>query len=80
MAFQYPDYLVKENVLAEPLSEAEKRVLRLHNSGMNTEQILEMCSFTRSTLKFHNRNIYRKLGVKNKTDALLAAKQLGIVE
>ncbi|MGI6499925.1 MAG: LuxR C-terminal-related transcriptional regulator [Anaerostipes sp.] len=80
MAFQYPDYLVKENVLAEPLSEGEKRVLRLHNSGMSTEQILEMCSFTKSTLKFHNSNIYRKLGVKNKADALLAAKQLGLVE
>ena len=78
-ACYYPNYLKREMVLAEPLTETEKRMLQLHSSGYGTKEILELLQITERTFWFHNSNIYKKLGVKNKSEAILAAKQIGIV-
>ena len=79
MAFQYPAYLAEEKVLAVPLSDMEKRILQMHCAGVDSRKIQELCDIKERTLKFHNANIYKKLGVKNKSEAIIAAKQLDIV-
>ncbi|WP_167957552.1 LuxR C-terminal-related transcriptional regulator [Anaerosporobacter faecicola] len=78
MAVWYPDYLKEESMLKEPLTETEKRILKLLCSGASTEEICNICVCTTSTIKFHNRNIYRKLGVKNRADAEREAVKLGL--
>ena len=78
-AFQYPNYLCQELLLKEPLTDMEQKILQLNSSGKSSAQIQELCRITERTLRFHNGNIYKKLGVKTKSEAILAAKQLGLV-
>lgn len=54
----------------ETLTEREKEIYDMHIAGKNTKEILEETGITENTLKFHNRNIYGKLGVKSKKELL----------
>ena len=47
----------------------ERRILLLYANGEPTDGILKKLGITSNTLKFHSRNIYRKLGVKNRQEA-----------
>lgn len=78
MTMLYPNYLKVKSVLSEPLSNMEKQVLDMHIKGVESGQICELCAFSYNTLKFHNHNIYKKLGVSNKNDAIRIAKELGL--
>ena len=78
MAFYYPDYLKVKEVLAAELTDAEHQILRYYCQGIEAKKICEMCHFTYNTLKFHNRNLYHKLGVNNRAEAERKAKELGL--
>ena len=79
MSLYYQDYLKKDSALKEPLTGMEKQILRLHTLGKTTKQITELCEITENTLKFHNKNLYKKLGAGNKNEAVQIAKQLGLI-
>ncbi len=69
-----PDaYQVFLKGLAE-LTPAEKRILSLYMEDFSTQEILEQLSIKESTLRFHNKNIYSKLGVSSKKQAVLYAR------
>ncbi len=75
----YPDYLKyipKETV---NFTKREAQVLALLCSGMSMEEICEKLGITYAGLKKHNRNIYRKLEVKDRADAERKALQMGLV-
>lgn len=78
MVLWYPKYLEKEVRLENPLTDMEAHILKLLCSGASTKDICEMCNCTINNLKFHNRNIYRKLGVNKRADAEREAARLGI--
>lgn len=78
MAVHYPNYLKVQEVLTEELTDAEKQILHLYCQGVESKQVCDLCRFTYNTLKFHNRNIYRKLGVNNRQEAERKAKELGL--
>lgn len=78
MALWYPKYLAKDVCLEEPLTEMESYILKLLCSGASTKDICEICNCTINNLKFHNRNIYRKLGVNKRADAEREAVRLGL--
>lgn len=80
MARFYPDYLNAANKLKEQLTKKEAEILRLLHYGKTTEEICELCKISYSGLKFHNRNIYRKLGVSNRQEAERKAVLLRIVD
>ena len=69
MAHFYPDYLKTELVRTEIFTEKELGVLKLLCQGISTKEICERCGITYNSLKFHKKNIYKKLGVKNRQDA-----------
>lgn len=75
MAVYFPEYLKEEKVLKEPLTEMEKTIIKLMLKALSTKEI---CNFSYSTLKFHNRNIYRKLGVNSRKEAEAVVKKLGL--
>lgn len=79
MTFWYPNYMEEDTILEEPLTEMEKRILQLHAGGKTTRQIKELCKITDNTLKFHNKNIYKKLDAKNKSEAVQTARKHGLV-
>lgn len=78
MAENYPSYLVPLTTLKEPLTDTEKRILALLCTNANLEEIGTICDISYNTVRYHNKNIYRKLGVENRSQAKLLAKQLGL--
>ena len=65
--------------LIEPLSERELEVLQLVAEGLSNREIGERLFLALSTVKGHNRNIYDKLQVQRRTEAIARARELGIL-
>jgi LuxR family maltose regulon positive regulatory protein len=65
--------------LVEPLSERELEVLQLIAEGLTNPEIAARLYVTLNTVKVHTRNIYGKLGVNNRTQAVARARALGIL-
>lgn len=55
------------------LSEKERAVLAELAKGLSNRQIAQTLWLSEQTVKFHLRNVYRKLGVANRTEALRLA-------
>ena len=55
--------------LAHSLTRRELEILRLVAEGSSNSQLAQMLWVTEQTVKFHLSNIYRKLDVKNRTEA-----------
>jgi len=62
--------------LAEPLSARELEVLGLIDQGLSNPQIAEKLTVAPSTVKTHINNIYGKLGVQSRLQAVKKAKEL----
>ncbi len=60
------------------LSERERSVLRLMASGSTNPEIAETLHLSRHTVKEHTSSVYRKLGVRNRTEAVQRAQRLGL--
>lgn len=63
----------------QALTKTEKAVLRLYLQGNGTKDVLTALDITENTLKYHNRNIYSKLGVSSRKELLALAKSCDIV-
>ena len=66
-------------VLVEPLSEREIEVLRLLTVGLSNREIAEKLFISAGTAKTHIHNLCGKLGVHNRTEAAMRARELGLV-
>lgn len=62
------------------LSEREFEILGSLARGLSNKQIAQTLWLTEQTIKFHLTNMYRKLGVANRTEAARYAYQHGLVE
>lgn len=69
----------KRFALKEPLSKRELTILELVAEGMTDKSIADTLSIALSTVKTHTGNIYGKMGVKNRMQAISKARQLGLV-
>ena len=78
MAENFPNYLMTAEAPEEPLTKTERRVLHLLCEGLNAEEICSVMDISYSGIKFHNKNIYRKMGVNNRTEAVRKAFLLGM--
>lgn len=65
--------------LAEPLSGREIEVLSLIAEGLTNREIAERLYIAPTTVKVHARNIFGKLGVHNRTQAVATARVLGLL-
>jgi LuxR family maltose regulon positive regulatory protein len=65
--------------LAEPLSDRELEVLRLIADGHSNQAIADRLVVAISTVKKHVNNIYGKLDVQSRTQALLRARELNLL-
>ena len=68
-----------ESGYIEPLSEREIEVLQLIAEGLTNSEIASRLVLSLGTVKTHARNIYGKLGVHNRTEAVARARVLGIL-
>ena len=62
------------------LTERELSILQGLARGLSNEAIAKELWIARQTVKFHVRNVYRKLGVSNRTEAARYAYRHGLVE
>lgn len=69
-----------DSSLLEPLSERELEVLRLVAQGLSNREIGKRLYRALDTIKGHNRRIYGKLQVKNRTEAVAKARELGLLQ
>jgi len=67
------------DILPEPLSEREIELLGLIASGLSNKEIAETLFITEGTVKNHITHILGKLGVRDRTQAALKAKELGVI-
>ena len=65
------DFEILNEKLTTPLSEREFEVLLLSLNGKSNSEIGETLFISQSTVKFHLRNTYGKLGVSNRKEALV---------
>ena len=65
----------REVPLADQLSEREKQVLRLVAAGLANKQIARRLGIAESTVKVHTGNIFRHIGVTDRTSAALWARE-----
>lgn len=72
--------LPREQPLIEPLSARELEVLHLIAQGLSNRAISERLFLALSTVKGHNRNIYGKLQVQRRTEAVARARELGLLD
>ena len=61
------------------LSEREKEILQLLVKGMSYKLIADACFLSIDTVKFHIKNIYEKLQVNSKAEAVAKAFKSGLV-
>jgi DNA-binding NarL/FixJ family response regulator len=69
-----------ERVSAPALSARELSVLELVATGMSNREIGATLFVSETTIKFHLKNIYAKLGVDDRTEAAFVALQRGIIK
>lgn len=58
------------------LTPTEKMIFDAYIARMSTKEVMAMLNITENTLKFHNKNIYHKLGVSSRKELLEIYKQL----
>ncbi len=64
---------------AASISPREQQVLQLVSAGLSNREIAARFSISASTVKTHLENIYRKLGVNSRTQAVAQAQALKLV-
>jgi LuxR family maltose regulon positive regulatory protein len=77
-----PDFTrptVQQTALIEPLTGREMEVLLCLAGGLSNAEIGQRLFISLPTVKSHTRNIYGKLGVHNRKEAVARARALGIL-
>jgi len=68
-----------EAALPEPLSEREREILGLIAQGMSNGEIADKLSLAEGTVKNYVTNVLQKLDVRDRTQAALRARELGLI-
>jgi ATP/maltotriose-dependent transcriptional regulator MalT len=63
----------------EPLTAREQEVLRLLAAGLSNKEIAERLVLSEGTIKTHAHNLYGKLGVKSRAQAIARATSLNLI-
>ncbi|MCR4923999.1 MAG: LuxR C-terminal-related transcriptional regulator [Lachnospiraceae bacterium] len=79
ISLYFPDYLRNTEKEDVEFTKREMQVLTRLCMGLSTDKICEELGISYAGLKKHNRNIYKKLGAKDRADAERKAIQSGIV-
>jgi two-component system response regulator DesR len=61
------------------LTDRERAVLELMASGATNPEIAEQLHLSKHTIKEHTSSVYRKLGVRNRTEAVQRGQRLGLL-
>ena len=73
------EFVFFEGEVIEPLSDREIEILQYIAEGLSNQQIAYKLHLSLSTVKVHTYNIYRKLNVHSRVQAVSRAKALSII-
>ena len=79
MAKQYPGYMSFQGKLEESIEDKALQILKLQALGRSNEVIAEELHISVSTVKYHCRENYRKLGVNGKAAAIAEARKRRLI-
>ncbi|HRE28181.1 MAG TPA: LuxR C-terminal-related transcriptional regulator, partial [Anaerolineales bacterium] len=65
--------------LVEPLTDREGEIVRLLTAGLSNAEIAERLFLAPSTIKWYLSEVYGKLGVRRRTEAVARARELGLI-
>lgn len=66
--------------LFESLTDKERNLLRYVSLGLSNKDLAERLSVSTNTVKWHLRNIFEKLQISNRVQAIAVARHLGLIE
>ena len=73
-------FIINENEVTKlNLSKRELEVLQLMAEGLSNDEVAQRLFLSLSTIKTHSRNLFDKLGVARRTQAIDKAKKLSII-
>jgi LuxR family maltose regulon positive regulatory protein len=78
-AFPSPSDNLLHRAVGEPLSERECEVLRLLAEGLSNKAIAQRLMISAHTVRNHTANIFAKLRVENRLQAVARARDLGLL-
>ncbi|MDC0661769.1 LuxR C-terminal-related transcriptional regulator [Marinobacter sp. SS21] len=70
---------IQASTLPDPISDREFGVLELIAMGLSNQEIADRLHISLHTVKTHARRINAKLGVKSRTQAIVRARELGLL-
>ncbi|NIS79028.1 MAG: response regulator [Anaerolineales bacterium] len=68
-----------EDQVRELLTGRERQILRLVSQGLSNRAIAQTLSISMNTVKYHMKNIFQKLAVQNRTEAVAYAIRTGLL-
>ncbi len=69
----------QETFMYEELTPQEMKILLLMEKGYTNKEIASKLFLTEGTVKVYNHHIYQKLQVKNRTQAIVRAKEVALI-
>lgn len=78
MASLYPDYMHREEAVPSDFSGNALSILHLQMQGLSTPEIAEKLNLKIENVRYHIKQNYKKLGVTDKTQAIMTARKLKI--
>lgn len=59
-----------------PLTEKEIEIIEALEKGLSNKMILSRCGVSENTVKFHLKNIFKKLDIQNRVEAICKLNNL----
>jgi DNA-binding NarL/FixJ family response regulator len=71
---------VQENIQSYHLTDREVQILTLYAQGKLRSEMANLLEISEETVKFHLKNLFIKLNVKNRVQAVHKAREIGLVD
>jgi LuxR family maltose regulon positive regulatory protein len=72
-------HAISDELLIDPLTNQEKKILQQIAAGLSNKEIASKLALSTNTVKMYTSKLYRKLGVRRRTEAILRARELGLL-
>lgn len=76
---KFESHLPPSQPLADPLTKRELEILILIDAGLKNKEIAEQLVISLNTVLYHTKNIYSKLGVNKRIQAITKAKEHNLI-